>query len=245
MKKKKPPLFLASLFTVLVVVTISLIIGRIVQSVDMPSVILPSPLPSGGSFGLGSDGSEFLDEVIEPETLPALLQNVTKAPQYFHEFVANEFSDDGNSSIVYKVWYNGADYKIIEEKPGSPIKHMLIKDSTSTVWYSDNSRARYTGTPPAAGIAELFQGIATYDQLKALPPEQIISAGFTDYQGSACMYIEYVQGGFGYIHKVYVSVDTGLIMADEIFDGEILIYSMSSLSYSNESPDKAVFVLPA
>lgn len=245
MNKKKPPFFLLPAFIVLLVVTLSVVVGRILQSADMPSVVLPPPMPSGGTFGLGGDGIEFLDEAIEPETLSALLQNINRAPQYFHEFLADEFSDDGNSSTIYKIWYNGSDYKIIEEKPGSPAKHMLIKDNTSTVWYSDNIKARYKGTPPAAGIAELFQGIATYDQLITLSPEQIISAEFANYQGSAGMYIEYIQGGFGYIHKIYVSIDSGLILSAEIFDGEILIYSMSSLDYSNEAPDKAVFVTPA
>ena len=83
------------------------------------------------------------------------------------------------------------------------------------------------------------------EELLQLPVENIISASYEQYMNESCILVEYSSGEFGYTDLVFISVSTGLLMGAETYDGDTLIYRMSSTMPNLTSPDEGLFQLPA
>ena len=62
--------------------------------------------------------------------------------------------------------------------------------------------------------------------------------------GGPCIYVEYVSGDFGYTSCVYISVSTGLLMGARVYDGEELVYQMTSSAPELSAPSEDMFALP-
>ena len=77
-----------------------------------------------------------------------------------------------------------------------------------------------------------------------ISPRLITDAGYVDYNGTRCIYVEYTDELLGYSHRVYVAVSTGLVMGDETYDGEVLIYNQSSSEPEIITPEDEVFEKP-
>ena len=67
---------------------------------------------------------------------------------------------------------------------------------------------------------------------------------YTSFGGESCIYVEYVSGDFGYTSCVYISVSTGLLMGARVYDGEELVYQMTSSAPELSAPSEDMFALP-
>ena len=122
------------------------------------------------------------------------------------------------------------------------MKHILLRGADKWIWYSD-AEGVYTG-PAHDGDADGYQTIPTYEDLLALPVEDILDAGYTEYDGASVIYARYRSGPFGYETTCYVSDETGLLIGAETYDGEVLIYAMRSGPVEITTPDESVFTPP-
>jgi hypothetical protein len=95
------------------------------------------------------------------------------------------------------------------------------------------------------GDADKYQHLLTYEDILTLDPDQITDAGYTEYGGESCIFAEYRAGTLGYIYRIYVSVKTGLLMGAESYDGNTVIYRMTSDIPDISTPPDEVFALPA
>ena len=89
-----------------------------------------------------------------------------------------------------------------------------------------------------------MSGCINYEELLELPTESILSAGYEQRQGESCILVEYTSGELGYRSLVYISVSNGLLMGAETYDGDTLVYRMSSSEPSLATPDESVFAMP-
>ena len=73
----------------------------------------------------------------------------------------------------------------------------------------------------------------------------ISDAGFTEFNGENCIFVEYLSPLFRYLTKYYVSIDHGLLLGVEEYDETgMLTYRMTASETIIDEVDPAAFTLP-
>ena len=209
---------------------------------ETPAVLLPpaaSPEVSGGE----STGGAALQETIAvtPETVQTVIGTLSRADSYSRTLTAETYWSGGKRTETLDVWARGGSYRITVH--GDPLKNVLLSGREKWVWYSDGPEV-FRGTV-RDGDADAYQTLLTYEDVLALPAEQITDAGYTDYADTSCVFVRYTDGAFNYDHCCYIAVDTGLLMGQESYDGDTLVYAMRSTVPDISTPDEALFQPPS
>ncbi|MGI5935205.1 MAG: hypothetical protein ACOX7I_00115 [Oscillospiraceae bacterium] len=240
--KRKVPLLIA---VVLAAAVLVLIMSRYGRSIDAatPAVVLPSAVV-GENMDQQPDGQGGGAQRAEvtPETVQAVLATISRADSYSRSLTVESFYEGGSSKIALNVWVRGGSVRITETGRGQT-KNVLILDDEVYIWYEDSSN-RYVGSL-SQGDADKYQHILTYEDILKLDPEQITDAGYTEYGGESCIFAEYSTGTLGYMYRIYVSVKTGLLMGAESYDGDNVVYRMTSDTPDISTPPEEVFALPS
>ena len=104
------------------------------------------------------------------------------------------------------------------------------------------SRKVYSGASALTQDAE--QGILTYEDILALPPERIAAADYRALEGVNCIYVETEPDDAGYVERYWVSVSSGLLAAAERECDDAVVYRMAALTVSYDGVDAEDFTLP-
>ena len=88
------------------------------------------------------------------------------------------------------------------------------------------------------------QGILTYEDILALPPERIAAADYRALEGVNCIYVETEPDDAGYVERYWVSVSSGLLAAAERECDDAVVYRMAALTVSYDGVDAEDFTLP-
>ena len=115
----------------------------------------------------------------------------------------------------------------------------------------EDTLARYQELPGAFGdevraalTQDAEQGILTYEDILALPPERIAAADYRALEGVNCIYVETEPDDAGYVERYWVSVSSGLLAAAERECDGAVVYRMAALTVSYDGVDAEDFTLP-
>ena len=115
----------------------------------------------------------------------------------------------------------------------------------------EDTLARYQELPGAFGdevraalTQDAEQGILTYEDILALPPERIAAADYRALEGVNCIYVETEPDDAGYVERYWVSVSNGLLCAAEKLQGEDVVYRMAGMSVDSGNVAEDAFTLP-
>ena len=72
----------------------------------------------------------------------------------------------------------------------------------------------------------------------------ITAAGYAKYAGESCVWAEYTTPELGYRCREYISVNTGILMGTESWDGTKLVYRMKCGTPSVAPQDAGLFKAP-
>lgn len=227
----------AVLIIVLIVLAVNLLPG---SAPETAQVLLPEDTSPPASED--ADGAEK-DKVLSvtPETVQSALSTLSRAQEYTRTVTAETFWSGGESSRSIDVAVSGGSTALTVTESGK-IKHILLSGEEMHIWYDASDRV-YSG-PAAEKDADEYQGILTYEDILTLDINDILDAGYKEYEGEECLFAEYMGGAFGYVSRVWVSMESGLLMGSETYDGEELIFRVSSTAPVLESPEESVFALP-
>lgn len=242
--KKRAVSFLIVLAVMLcVALAVLLVPGRLENT---PAVILPdtsaspdSALP-GGQTGQGGTANRA---EVTPETVQAVISTLSRPLFYSREIAVTTFWSGGSSSGNISLWISG-DSARITDNTGKSEKNVLIIGEDVWLWYTDIAGEYGGSVGEAATAADEYSRILTYEELLSVDVDSISGAGYTLYDDQPCIYAEYTRGAFGYRYELYVSVETGLPVAVTGYDGDSVIYSMTSVSTDISTPPDEVFQLP-
>ena len=214
---------------------------------DTPPVLLSQP-PAADSAAPPSAGPGAQDTVIRvaPDTVQTVVGTLRRAPAYSRTLTVRRYWNGGSAAQEIEAHILDGSARLSIRGEGATDrerKHILIRGDEAWIWY-DGSAGLWHG-PAAAGDADAFQTLLTYEDILALPPEDIVDAGYTTLEGEDCVYVRYRSGLLGYENCCYISDKTGLLMGLESYDGDRLIYSMRSSAPVLEEPAEALFQLPA
>lgn len=249
--KRMLTVVVSGLLFIAVIIVISILYSRATQNI--PSVELPEittsddgASSSGNGNGNESDGQTRID--ITTDNVQAVIATLvlTKPENYSRSLVVENYWQDGSSKYeIDTSVLNGISRFDIKNE--GMTKHIIISEDSLYIWYDDNT-AYYEGDIPAdsdgAWLTDEYQMIPTYEDVLALSKDEIINAGYINYEAVSCIFVESASETLGYTNKYFISVVLGLLIAAESYDGNTLIYKMTAGDCNCSAPDENLFTLP-
>lgn len=204
---------------------------------ETPPVLLPSPAGNAGVSDGAGEGETLTLAAVTPETVLDVLAALDRADSYSRTLTVETFWDGGADTETIDVYARGGSMRLV-----SGTRSLLLTDDGAWLWYSDAARVLHSESDLRA-LADRYSRTLTYEALLSSRPP-IAEAYCTDLNGESCIYLEYADGAFHYVNRLYISVVTGLLMQTETFDGESCIYRMVSGAADISTPEDAVFAPP-
>lgn len=235
---KKPAVIVVSAAVLLVLVFF--LVRSFTSSRQLPTITLPTPAAQSSVGELPS--GDLIN--ITPETVKTTLATLSRIESYSRTYSVTTYWSSGESTDKLSVWQKGESLKMTLDHAGS-IKNLLIIDRDLYVWYDNvGGSSKYTlyedfdysGT-------DRFTRLLTYEELFAADTQDIQDAGYVQLLGEPCIYVCY-KGQNDYVNQINVSINSGLLVSAQIYDGEALIYSMESQTTELSAPQDEVFVPP-
>lgn len=242
--KKKRGVF----FTVLLVLALLAAAGLVWllapgANPETPPVILPpEPTASGALPGASETPAGGQEIAVTPATVQAAIATLSRPGSYARTLYTELFWSGGSRTDELGVWVRGENTRIVI-RGGEEEKNILLRSDGTWVWYAGSDGA-YRG-PARTGESDAWQTLLRYEDILSADPDNITDAGYTDFGGEKCIYARWRSGELGYESLCYVSVDTGLTMGLQTYDGDILIYSMHSSAPDISTPDDSLFAVPS
>lgn len=199
-------------------------------------------LPTGGQDSGVEASSPNEQTVVEitPENVQSVLAELSRAENYSCTETIEDHWLDGSTSNVLQIWVSNG-RTCIRSSVGGSMRNVLISDGMLYIWLDSVSQLYAESYD---GSADPWMRSLTYEDVLELPAEDILSAGYQQYSGAECIYVEYIDGSDTYVNRIYVSVSTGLLMGAEAYEDNVLIYRMYVSDLELSTPDESIFVPP-
>ena len=209
---------------------------------NTPPVIL-APLPTADvALGAPLETQDGHIIAVNADTVKTVIATLSRTDSYSRTLTVQSFWNGGNATTRIQIWHQGSRERIRLEPERGPAKNILIRGGEEWIWY-DDSASRWHG-PTRPGDADAWQTLLPYEDVLALDQEAILDARYDQYNGENCVFVRYKSGALGYENVCWISDSSGLPLAQETYDGDVLIYTMRSSVPDISAPDESVFAIP-
>lgn len=208
---------------------------------DTVPVVLPTLAPDDDASADATPKPTEQAITVTADNVQVALKTLSRAENYTRRLSVENFWSGGSSSQTIDVAVSGGSTKLAISSNGST-RHVLISGGEKWIWYSD-SEAVFHGVS-AEDDSDRYQTLLSYEDILDLPREAIKEAAITSYEGSMCIFVRYISGAMSYENHAYIDLSSGLLCGLETYDGDALIYRMSSAEADLSTPDESVFVHP-
>lgn len=220
-----------------------------------PEVTLPpvsTAAPESGEPVFSDDSFQLVE--VTPTTVQNVIATLTRPASYARAVTVEQFWPDKNgengmssAKAISQVWGDGNWTRTDLTLPGGQVKCTIVEapseEAEGRIWSWEKGRnSWYTGTSDMRDV-DLAQWCPTYEDVLALPMDSITGAGYEKRNDTSCIRVEVSDPEFGYTRIFWVSVESGLLMAAEIWEGDMLIYQMSGTQNAVLGTD-VIFALP-
>jgi len=210
--------------------------------VKLPATAAPAERP-------GEQTPDALDRVeVDRDTIQAVVSSLSRPAVYNRVVSIVNYWQGGEAAYEIRIYVDG-DITSIRTKPSAGAeKRIIITSDMLYIWYI-NERSYYAGTIDSSGdglrTSDEWQMLVTYEDILELDKNDIIDAGYVEYDGHDCIYAVYLSPLLRYTRTYYISRELGLVIAAEEHDesGE-LVYSMKAGECIVGESDQSVFILP-
>ena len=218
------------------------------SGLESSTVILPETSETHGTTS--ERPHDALDRVeITIETIQAVVaQSLVRPESYNRSLTITSFWDGGQS--IYSIDVNAHDgfTSLRTLHPSGDVRHVIITPRKLYIWYDGDTKVfscDITSGSNADKVADEWQMMVTYEDILTLEKNAILDAGYTEYYNAECVYVMWFSPLLGYTRKCYISLELGLIVGAEEYDGSgMLIYEMTTDTYALGEPDTLSFILP-
>jgi hypothetical protein len=184
--------------------------------------------------------------LVTADNVQEVIRTLQRPESYSRDIMIESFWQGGNT--VYNISVTVMDGATsLRSVSGSVAKNIIVTQDKLHIWYSGDASV-YTGErgseSDAKRAADEYQMLITYEDILLLDKSVITDAGYDEYGGSRCIFAEYRSGTFGYSTRCYISPELGLIVGAEQYDGQALIYKMTTGQCNIGQQDEQAFQLP-
>lgn len=209
-------------------------------------ITLPSsepPRDPAAGDGAAAHGSLTVVE-ITPETVQAAIASLSRPETYGRSILVEYFWTGGSGQQTLYALVHGP-WTRIDRSLGSGQTRVSVTDGQVTyIWYGYDSAAPVATLPAGSISADDEQSVPTYEDILALPAEDILQADYRALEQLRCIYVETAEDEAGYSLQYWVSVDSGLLVQAEKYWRGTLIYRMSAPLVDQAELDASKFALP-
>lgn len=209
---------------------------------NTPPVILAPLSTADVSVGAPVETQDDHIIAVNADTVKTVIATLSRADSYSRALTVQSFWNGGNATTMIQVWCHGSNQRIRIEPENGPAKNILIRGGEEWIWY-DDSASRWHG-PTRPGDADAWQTLLPYEDVLTLDRKAILDAGYDLYNGENCVFVRYKSGALGYESVCWISDSSGLPLAQETYDGDVLIYTMRSTVPDISTPEESVFAIP-
>ena len=222
-----------------------------------PEIVLPpvSTAATETDQPVFSDGDFQLVEVT-PQTVQNVIATLNRPTSYMRTVTVEQFWPDLNgvngvssAQATSLVRVDGRWTRTDLTLPGGQVRCTIVEApedgaEPGRLWRWEEGRSVWYAGASDGWDADLSQWCPTYEDVLALPADSITGAGYEKVNDAACILAEVSDPELGYTRKFWVSVESGLLMAAEIWDGSQLLYRMNGTQSAVLSDDDGAFALP-
>lgn len=226
-----------------IIIAIVILVKAFGSTDDSHVITMPSPaVDSGGN--ISDDGISRLE--VSSENVKVVLETLARAESFSRTYTIKTLWNGGESESTFNYWQKGDSIRMSISQ-GSTVRNILVLGNDLYVWYDGYSGFFKSKLSESSVSKEVdkFSELVTYEDIKEIPQEDILDAGYDVHLNQPCIFVEYKSGELNYVNHVYVSIDTGLLVSTEKHDGEELIYSMESVSTELSTPSDDIFSIPS
>jgi|GEM_PF-1219029 len=229
---------------IIIIVAIVILVNAFGSTDDSHVITMPSPaIDSGGS--ISDDGIDRIE--VSSENVKTVLETITRAESFSRTYTIKTLWNGGKSTSTSTLtyWQKGDNIRMSISQ-GNTVRNILILGDDLYIWYNGTYGVWQSKLSESSVSMEVdrFSELVTYEDIKGIPQEDILDASYAVHLDQPCIYAEYKSGELNYIYHVYVSINTGLLVSIEKYDGEDLIYSMESDSTELSTPPDNLFSIP-
>lgn len=234
-KNNTPILAAITVLTVLIVVLLAL------NSVRRSAHIhLPEENVQQGTENNDIDGSAINQIAVKTDTVQSVIATLRRSERYSRTVTVEQLWSGGSGVSTAEVYVKGGWTRVDTQCVDGSLRHSLTNGEKTFIWYDDETS--YFEGPAGGFTSDNEQSIPTYEDILAIPQEDILLADYRSYSGNDCIYVETSQSAERKLCW-WVSVSTGLLTAAEKYEGDVLVYRMSASEGSGDVFDE-YFVLP-
>lgn len=212
-------------------------------SAHTPHITLPTP---GTQPPPSTSGSAPAVQTLEvtPLTVQSVIATLDRANSYYRQLSIQTFWDGGSGTTTVQTWTDDGYTQVRAVLPSGQVRYSIhTPDDTLYYWYAGSSTVL---TAPAGSLSEdLAQRIPTYEDVLTLDSGRIYDAGYVNYEGHPCIYVETLGSAQDHTERYWIEVDSGLLVAAQTLDAGQVIYSVKATSaIQTPCPANASFRLP-
>ena len=210
-----------------------------------PEFTLPTPLITPQQSPSQTDAGR-LD--MSRDNVLSVLGTLKRANAYIHEMEFVTYWDGGRSSVTIHVAADGGKYFVVRDN-GNESKKFLSLEDGFWIWYNDDKSNAFHGILGEDKTREIdeFMQFVTYENFEETADLTVLDAALVEYDGLSCIYMEYSHGSAtDYTTRIYISVEYGIIVAEETTDmiGN-LAFEISTMSLNITTPPESAFLPPS
>ena len=193
--------------------------------------------------------SDTLDRIeITTETIQVVVSTLSRPAIYRRDVKIESYWEDGKAEYSVSVSVREGLTSLRTLPPTGAEKRIIITPDTIYIWYIGD-KAPFIGNLDSLGdgfrTADEWQMLVTYEDVLELDINDIIDAGYVEYNDEECVYAVYRSPLLGYTRSFYISLEAGLIVGAEEYDeAGKLVYSMVAGEFFVGEADPAAFTLP-
>lgn len=188
-------------------------------------------LPGDSSDNVGVDidnyssNLDLLQKVEVDKSNIKLIINALQRPETYH-ISANStiYYSDGQSSMAAEGYIYGGTSRTVVYGDGTR-QNCLINGENVYIW-PEGSSSYYSGKKGDFSEDDYIY-IPTYEKILSFDDEAILNADYSLYNDRYCLYVEVYEEMSGYRSLYYISVENGLLIGAQSFEGDMLVYSLS------------------
>ena len=142
-----------------------------------------------------------------------------------------------------RIWVKDGCTKVTRlSADGNAQENTIITKDRTYIW-NDGNTQYYEGLNGSIYADDVLQ-IPTYENILNENEAEIITASYENRSGEPCVYVQVADNEYGGIRGYWVSLDSGLLVAAEVYEKDELVYRMTASAYSSFAPEDLHFQLP-
>lgn len=154
-----------------------------------------------------------------------VLRSLQRPSSYHQTYVVITYAGGSKRQQQVDIWRSGALIRA-ESSDSYGTQSILSDGETLYLWYDGDTKALCIPLGEDRSVDD-FIGIATYESILSLPPEQIENADFVTLQNDttlSCVSLRVQMNG--YLQEYWVDVNSGLLCRQTMLQNERPVYTM-------------------